>query len=364
MKTPTVSFSTHKEKVKNNSSESLSNHLVTKNGQLKKFKFKSNKERVNYFLSLFKKSDKVLILIWADPDALASAFAIKRILQKRVEQVTISNVNEIRRLNNQVMVKCLKIPLKKFSKTLIEQHNKIILVDSQPYHREEFKNIHFTAVIDHHPLTQEFEADFIDIRMDYGATATILTEYLRTLKIKPSVYLATALVYGIKTDTDNFEKSAQIQDVLAFQKLYRYMNKHLLTKIESADLRRSELKYFKKALNNLKFKRKRAFIYLGKVSNADILVLIADFLNKVYDTSWVFVGGEYKKNLVIIIRCDGYRKDAGKLAMRLFKKIGLAGGHRAKARAEIPFENLKIDPSKFDTNTFISLFKKYFRDQK
>ncbi len=330
----------------------------------KKIKFRSNKERVNYFLSLFEKADRVLILIWADPDSLASALAVKRILQKKVEKITISNVNEISRLNNQVMVKSLKIPLQKYRRDLLEEYNKFILVDSQPLHREEFKDIHFTAVIDHHPETEGWEADFVDIRPEYGATATILSEYLRVLKIKPSVYLATALVYAIKTDTDNFEKSAQLQDVLAFQKLYKYMNKHLLAKIESSDLRRSELKYFKVALNQLKFKKKRVFVYVGKVSNSDVLVLIADFLNKVYETSWVFVGGEYKKKLVIIIRCDGYRKDAGKLATRVFKNLGLAGGHREKARAEIPFENLEVDPSRFSTNSLINLFKNYFKDTK
>jgi len=43
----------------------------------KKLRFRSNRERVNYFLKLFKKEDKVLILIWADPDALACALALK-----------------------------------------------------------------------------------------------------------------------------------------------------------------------------------------------------------------------------------------------------------------------------------------------
>ncbi|PMP98105.1 MAG: phosphoethanolamine methyltransferase, partial [Thermodesulfobacterium geofontis] len=56
----------------------------------KKFKFRSNKERINYFLKLFNKDDRVLILIWADPDALACAFALKRILQNKVEKIDIS----------------------------------------------------------------------------------------------------------------------------------------------------------------------------------------------------------------------------------------------------------------------------------
>ncbi len=327
----------------------------------KKHKFKSNKERVNYFLSLFQKQDKVLILIWADPDSMSSALAIKRILNNKVDKITIAHTNEITRLNNQVMVKVLRIPLVKFNPKMVQDHDKFILVDSQPNHSEEFKNINWTAVIDHHPIVEEWDAEYADVRPDYGATATILFEYLRSLKIKPTVNLATALIYGIKTDTDNFEKGASLQDVMAFHKLYQYINRHLLSKIETSDLRRSELKYFKTALDQIKFQKNRMFTYVGKVSNSDILVLIADFLNKVYETSWVFVGGRYKKKLVIIIRCDGYRKDAGKLASRLFKEIGSAGGHREKARAEIPFENLDTPPEEFNTQKLVKLFDKYFR---
>lgn len=330
----------------------------------KAIKFRSNKERATYFLNLFNKKDRVLILIWADPDALASALAVKRILQNRVEKVIISNVNEITRLNNQVMVKLLQIPLQKFSPELLKDFNKFILVDSQPSHREEFKNIHFHAVIDHHPVVNQFSADFTDIRPDYGSTSTILFEYLKSLKIKLRLNLATALVYGIKTDTDNFEKSANLHDVIAFHSLFKHVNKHLLNKIESSCLRRSELKYFKIALNNLKYQRNKVFVYVGKVTNSDVLVLIADFLNRVYETSWVFVGGEYKKKLVIIIRCDGYKKDAGKLAVRVFKNLGTAGGHREKARAEIPFSNLNIESEDFSTLTLIRLFKKYFKEPK
>src|SRR5690554_3832132 len=66
--------------------------------------------RLNGFWEVFDKDDSVLIIISADPDALASALAVKRLLRYRVQNVTIGYPNEIRRLNNLEMVKRLRIP--------------------------------------------------------------------------------------------------------------------------------------------------------------------------------------------------------------------------------------------------------------
>ncbi len=335
-----------------------------KNGNGARFpRFRSNRERLNALLSLFSKEDRVLILIWADPDALASALAMKRLLSQRVSQVVIAHVNEIRRLNNQLMVKLLRIPAVKKSQVSLQDFTKKILLDSQPPHNPAFENLQFDVVIDHHPLTDGWEASFVDIRPEYGATSTILTEYLRTAGVKPSVALATALIYGIKTDTDNFEKHCALQDVICFHFLFKKLNRHLLHKIEASDIRRSELKYIRQALDNMKFRKQRLFTHVGKVPNADILVVIADLLNHVQEAGWVFVSGEYRQKLIIIIRCDGYRKNAGKLAERAFGPLGYAGGHREKARAEIPIENLKLNGnSGLNTLFLIRLLKKHFKD--
>ncbi|WP_022853845.1 DHH family phosphoesterase [Thermodesulfatator atlanticus] len=324
-------------------------------------KFKSNKERVRTLLSQFKKEDRVLILIWADPDAIASALAMKRLIRQRVSDVTIAHVNEIRRLNNIAMIQHLKIPLVKLRQVKTGEYNKKVLIDSQPPHNKEFLRFNFDVVIDHHPVTNGWDAPFIDIRPEYGAVSSMMTEYLRTLKIKPAVTLATALIYGIKTDTSNFEKECTLQDVLCFQYLFKRMNRHLLHKIEASDIRRSELRYFRKALEEVKVRKQRLFTHIGKVPNPDILVVIADFLNHVHEIGWVFVSGEYRDRLVVIIRCDGYRKDAGKLAQRVFGKIGFAGGHREKARAEVPLENINNNGHQFTTRSLIRMLEKHFR---
>ncbi len=322
----------------------------------------SNIERLREFLGLFKKADRVLIVIIADPDSMASAMAVKRLLSRRVEGVTIAHPNEIKRVNNLVMQKLLKIPLVKLKSVLPEEHTKIVLLDSQPPHNPEIAEFEYDAVIDHHPATEGWEAAFVDIRSDYGATSSMLTEYLKAARIKPAVALATALFYGIKVDTQNFTKKAAPQDVLCFQYLFKRINQNLLNRIETADFRKYDLKYFKAALQNMKFSKNRIYAHLGRVANPDILVIVADFFTHVSDIGWVIVSGRCGDKLIVIFRCDGYKKDAGKLAKKVFGRLGAAGGHRQSARAEIPLKNLNEQvANKFSTSSLQRLILKHLQ---
>jgi nanoRNase/pAp phosphatase (c-di-AMP/oligoRNAs hydrolase) len=314
--------------------------------------------RLNGFYALFSRDDEVLVIINADPDSLASAMAVKRLLSYRVGSVTIAYPNEIRRLNNITMVERLKIPIVRLHTLAINDYSKRILLDSQPFHLPCFEKIQFDAVIDHHPITSGWDAQFIDIRPEYGAVSSMMVEYLRAAHIKPSVALATALYYGIKVDTSNFEKkNMQLADGISFRYVFSLANRNLVRKFDLTELRRSELKYFKIALRDIKFSNHRAYVHIGRVSTPDVLVIIADFLKHVDKFDWVLVSGMHGDKLVVILRCDGYRKNAGKFAQKTFGEFGSAGGHREAARAEIPQKNLppRREGQPFTTNTLMRL---------
>lgn len=320
----------------------------------------SNRERLRAFLQMFKREDRVLIVIIADPDAMASAIAIRRILSRRVEEVTIAHSNEIKRVNNLAMVDLLKIPLQRLRVIKKDQYTKFVLLDSQPSHHPDIAKFSYDAIIDHHPLTEGWEARFVDIRAEYGATASMLTEYLKAANIKPTVALATGLFYAIKTDTHNFAKKASPADVLCFQYLFNRINQNLLRKIEIADIRRFELRYFRAAFESMKISKNRIYAHIGRVGNPDILVVVADFLTHVHGIGWVIVSGQCGEKLVVIFRSDGYKKDAGKLAARIFGKIGSAGGHRQSARAEMPLKNLgETIAQEFTTKSLQKLISKH-----
>lgn len=330
-----------------------------KNGRLTTVTKNTAKECLRQFWDVFQKDDDVLVVINADPDALACAMAVKRLLRYRVKNITIGYPNEVRRLSNIAMMELLKIQADRLQNLKINDYTKRIMIDSQPSHLPAFENIKFDAVIDHHPRTTGWEATFVDIRPDYGAASTILVEYLRAAELKPSVHLATALFYAIKVDTHNFEKKARIADAISFRYLFDIANQNLVRKIELSELRISELSYFKTALAEMKVSKRRLYTHVGRVRSPDILVIIADFLNQVHDISWVFVSGIHGERLVVIFRCDGYKRNAGKLAIKIFGDIGYAGGHREAARAEVPLKKLDLQNKPFSTEVLKNLTTKH-----
>jgi nanoRNase/pAp phosphatase (c-di-AMP/oligoRNAs hydrolase) len=237
------------------------------------------------------------------------------------------------------MLRLLNAALVPFNAVDREQYTKCVIVDSQPDHNESMNQLEPTVIIDHHPDSKP-SAPFVDIRPHYGANATIMTEYLRAARIKPSVKLATGLFQGIKTDTNSFKGQAVIEDVRAFQYLFRFANMHLAGRIEKADLRLSFLKYFKTAMNTMRLRKGRAFVYLGSVVNPDVCVIIADFFMRIISVNWSIVSGTCDKKLIVIFRNDGIRKNAGNVAQKSFGQLGSAGGHRNMARAEVALSDL------------------------
>ncbi|MCU0579820.1 MAG: DHH family phosphoesterase [Desulfobacterota bacterium] len=157
-------------------------------------------EKVRRLTETVGPEDTLAILIQADPDAIGSALALKRLFWRRARKVLIYQINPIQRADNLALIRLLRIdmqPVRQMKPVLI---NRWAVVDSQPGHYPEFRDIPFDIVIDHHPCVEAPRSRFFDVRENLGATATIMTEYLKGAKITPSHRLATALFDGIKSD--------------------------------------------------------------------------------------------------------------------------------------------------------------------
>ena len=172
------------------------------------------------------KDDRWCIMINADPDALASAVALKRLMLHKVHSVDIMRINEVTRPDNLAMIRYLRIPAKPWQPEKAGQYTRFGMVDSQPRHNQAFAGISYDLIIDHHPLTDLTDCTtptaFCDIRPGIGATSTMMTRLLQALRMRPGPLLATALLYGIRTDTAAFERSGGEEDLRAYQWLSQH----------------------------------------------------------------------------------------------------------------------------------------------
>jgi len=309
----------------------------------------SQTEKSQKLMEAVSSDDSLGIVINADPDAMASALALKRLFWRKIRKVEILHVNVIDRPDNLAMIRMLNVKQRRIRSMRGRKLTKWAMVDSQPSHYPPFKDHPFDIIIDHHPIDPASKAVFMDIREGYGANATIMTEYLKSLKVVPSARLATALFYGIKTDTGNFVRDSLSNDINAFKYLYQYANMNTIKKIESSELSRHALKDFRTAIEGLVFIGNMAYVNMGEVKNPDTLVIIADFFMKLAETEWSIVAGLYDQKLIVILRNAALRGNAGKTAKKLFEPWGgSAGGHRSAARAEIPIQQItaRIDNCK------------------
>ncbi|MDR2694899.1 MAG: phosphoesterase [Deltaproteobacteria bacterium] len=307
--------------------------------------------RIDHLFSVFVKDDFCCVLIVADPDAMASALAVKRLIAHRVAGVTIAAVNDITRPDNLAMIRYLRIPIVSWKEEMLPAFHKYILVDGQPHHCPAFRDVPFAAVIDHHPLVPEHpvQAAYVDVRPGFGATSTLLTRYLQHARIRPSIRLATALQYGIHTDTAAFARAGDEADLRAFQFLSKHADHGLLRRILHSEYLIQWLPMFSRAFASLKPCGTGYYAHAGQVANPDILVAIADFFARIHGLAWVAVCGVYEDMAVVIFRGDGIR-DIGRFAAERFQALGSAGGHRRLARAEFPLVRI---PKGVSAQTFV-----------
>jgi nanoRNase/pAp phosphatase (c-di-AMP/oligoRNAs hydrolase) len=302
-----------------------------------------NRQRVEKIRSLFREKDKIHILLQhdPDPDAIGSALALRELLGRNRTTTPIVTFGEVTRPENLAMIRLLEIQIDRITYAdLHEDGARLALVDVQPpYFGDRLGRV--DLVVDHHPKRAPFSARFADLRSDYGATSTIFTDYLRAAGMEPSQRLATALLYGIKTDTLFLERGSHMVDVEAFSFLYPFANRALIARMERPALPREDLEALGRALSRLQLDDGVAVIHMGEVKREDVIPQMADFSLQIEGVEWGIVSGLSDNRVVISARNVGYVKSAGDIMKRLFDDIGSAGGHRMMAKAVIPVARFK-----------------------
>ena len=275
-----------------------------------------------------------------DPDAIASAFALRYLLAEKLgmeSQLAYRGI--IGRAENKALVRYLDHPLKRLTGADLGQERAIALVDTQPGtgNNPLPANRSPAIVLDHHPWRDATtDATFADVRPELGATSTILIEYLRAAGIKPSAPVATALFYGIKTDTLGLVRGSSPADVTAYMYLQPLVDVEALVEIERAQV---PIEYFHRldaALHSARIHRDVVTCFLGPMRRPDLAAEMADLLLRLKGMQWAICIGIYKGRLLLSIRTLNRQYGAGKLAQAVVDERGMAGGHGAMAGGQVP----------------------------
>ncbi|MFQ5828450.1 MAG: DHH family phosphoesterase, partial [Candidatus Methylomirabilia bacterium] len=177
--------------------------------------------RVERIRTHFAAAERVLIMMQddPDPDAIASALALRTLLGRNKASAPIATFGSVTRPENRAMCRILEIDVEEIHAPTLGSYDRVAMVDAQPaLFEQRFQAV--DLVVDHHPEGRNVRAFIKDIRPSYGATSTILTDYLRAAEVKITQRLATALLYGIMSDTLHLERGCTRADLDDFTYLH------------------------------------------------------------------------------------------------------------------------------------------------
>jgi nanoRNase/pAp phosphatase (c-di-AMP/oligoRNAs hydrolase) len=274
-----------------------------------------------------------------DPDALAAAFALQHlILVKTVQEATIAFGGVIGRRENLVMVSELEIKSKPIGDLDLDTFNAICMVDTQPGtgNNSYPDDRRVDLVIDHHQLREQTQScRWVDVRPEYGASASILFEYLQSQKVKIATKLATILFYAIKSETEDLGRDWSKSDRDAYLQLMPLCNNRILSEIVRPKSSRIYFKHFEAGLKNAKIYGNILIFNLYDIDQPEIVAEIADFLMRVEGIEIVLGMGCYRNEGVLSMRTSHQETHAGVLIQKVIQELGTGGGHSMTAGGQV-----------------------------
>ena len=237
----------------------------------------------------------VVIQDFPDPDALSSAWAYQLIAANYDIECDIVYGGTLSHQENIALVRLTAIPAQKYVNTTLQQQNLsdyqgCVLIDSQGtnsqlYSVVERAGIPLIVAIDHHSKQGDLKAEFIDLRPQTRATATILTQYIQEgmLEFDTSnenhVKCATALMHGLRSDTNRLMQAKE-EDFIAAAYLSRYYDSQLLNAVLQSARSRRVMNVIERALRNRIIKKNFSISGVGylRYDDRDAIPQAADFL--------------------------------------------------------------------------------------
>jgi len=280
-----------------------------------------------------------------DPDALASMLGLKALIAQCQpgKEVVLTVDGMIARAENRVMVESIPIPLVPVETVAITPQTVVVMVDTQPYTgRRASEDARPQVVLDHHETGGVLTGVlFRDIRPHLGATSTMVTGYLLEQNVVVAPQLATALLYGIESESAGYPREASPLDDGALVWLFPRADKDLLARIRNPKLPQSHFATVQNALANAFLYRDVVVCWCGVVTQPDIIAELADFFIRFDQVAWALTIGRFEDQLKLSVRVDHLGGHSGEVLREVIDGLGAAGGHDKRAGGAIPLTDTR-----------------------
>ncbi len=272
-----------------------------------------------------------------DPDCLASALAFERIAQASgVSETTIVYGGELSHQQNRAFVNMLSIDLVHGTEFSIEAVEYVAFVDHSRIGGNSTidPDVSPDAVVDHHP-DSGLRAPFVDVRPDYGATATIFVEYLTTLDIELSQRLATAMLFAIHRERLDFVRAPTVAEYEAALVVFDRADLDALEQLYGSAFTQETIDAIGRAILARRRRGSALVAGVGQTTETDALPQAADYLLNVEGVHTVLTYGIVGDSIRLSARSIDPRVNVGKILNRAFDELGTAGGHNDMAGGRI-----------------------------
>ena len=268
-----------------------------------------------------------------DADALACGFALKWYLEKQGKkpEFIYGGKYPVQKSNLVLMMKNLGISVR-FVKSLDHKPELLVTVDCQygesNVTKFEADNI---AVIDHHQVSGILP-ELSEVRSNYGSCATVMNELMKKegIDINEDIDIATAMYYGLMTDTNGFAEVSHPADK-DLRDFTRMRNSDIIL-FKNSNLSCEELKICGEALKDVQYDYEDFYgLVEAKPCDPNILGIISDMLLEVDFVKTCIVYSVMPFGIKISVRSCVKEVKAAELAAFIAKDMGGGGGHLIKA---------------------------------
>ena len=307
-----------------------------------------------------------------DPDAISSAMALAAIAAEASAgnlKTRILYEGAVGHQENRAFVNLLEIKMDHLTPAVLAECDYLAMVDcpGPGMNNDLDKDAKINIIIDHHSregVVLTYEPDYIDARTDAGATASIMTQYLQELYTPIDTKLATALYYGIRSDTREFQRNIHPHDLHNAAFLLPLTDQSLLEIIMTPSMSQDTIDTYGKAIENRSVKHGYLFTNVGYVRNRDSIPQAADLLLNLEGVTTALVCGITDTAIIMSGRNKDIRLHIGDVMKEAFSPIpgASAGGHATMAALSIPlsaFGPLVKDKEELLSMVIDSLFQNF-----